>query len=247
MQCKLCGMSRRLVKAHIVPKAFWVTMRDGAVAPVLATNTPGHFSRKAPIGVYDATILCVLCEAKFQAVDDYGVEVLLKRFNYYFTPIEEGGLVRAYESSKVDQMRLTRFVVAIAWRASVSSQPFFSKVSLCALEQSAGEVSTDPTIPVPSQFGVCLSRWRTSADNDGAADAMLDPVPEQIGGINCLRFYLGRTLAWLRIDALPFRPPLNRLELCSQPKAVVVARDFGKSRDLAAMVNVLRSGGAPAP
>jgi hypothetical protein len=54
MKCKLCGVDKKLVKAHIIPEAFFKPLRSGKNAPLLIR--PGDYVKRAPIGVYDKTI-----------------------------------------------------------------------------------------------------------------------------------------------------------------------------------------------
>jgi hypothetical protein len=156
-----------------------------------------------------------------------------------FSPVEEGGRIAAFESDSVDQKQLLRFLVAILWRASVSSQSFYKRVQLGPYESDAAATIEFPHLPMPEVFGALLARWRTTEENDGAADAMLDPIRERLMNVNTYRVYLGRIMAWVRVSRLQFSTPMNRLELGSTPTVSVIARDFGRSKDLAAMVRVV--------
>jgi hypothetical protein len=83
MHCRLCNLKRRLVKSHIIPKAFFRELWNTNDTPRIfsgADNTP---HRRSPIGVYDSTILCRPCEATFNAVDGYGITVLLKQRAFF--------------------------------------------------------------------------------------------------------------------------------------------------------------------
>jgi hypothetical protein len=228
-------------RAHVIPEAFFRVQRvKGEAPPVLLTSTQGVHPRRAPIGVYDENILCRACENKFQTLDDYGITVLLTRFDDLFHPIEEGGHVAAYESSAIDQPLLLRFLVSVLWRASVSTQPYYKRVTLGPYDADAAATVNAPHLPVPRMFGAVLSRWRTTDENDGAADGMLDPLREQPLGVNTYRLCFGRVVAWVRVSNQQFPARLSRLALGkNDPKLRIVTRDFGKSKDLAAMVNVV--------
>ena len=63
--CKSCGQARKLVKAHAIPEAFFRELNNDGMAPIVITNRPGEFSKRAPIGIYDKTILCSDCESLF--------------------------------------------------------------------------------------------------------------------------------------------------------------------------------------
>ncbi len=235
----MCGAERKLIRAHVIPEAFFRVQRVDGEPPLLITNVAGHFPKRAPIGVYDERILCRDCEDGFQAVDDYGINVLLRRFDELFHPVEEAGRIVAFESDSVDQALLLRFLIAVLWRASVSTQPFYKGVQLGTHESRAAAIVKSHDSPMADLFGAVVSRWRTTGDLDGAADGMLDPICEQLMGVTTYRVYFGRIVVWVRVSALKFPAPMNRIELGSKPTLSVITRDFSKSKDLAAMVAVV--------
>ncbi len=70
--CRLCQHERASVKAHVIPRSFFVEHIDeGEIAKLVATPKGSH-PKKSPVGVYDPEILCGRCEAKFSPYDDYG-------------------------------------------------------------------------------------------------------------------------------------------------------------------------------
>jgi hypothetical protein len=238
--CRLCLTEQNLIRAHVIPAAFFCVQRvNGEAPPMLLTNTRGAYTKKAPIGVYDEGILCSACENKFQKLDDYGIKVLLKRFDDFFHPIQQGGQIVEYESSGIDQLLLLRFFVSVLWRASVSTQSFYKRVALGPYDADAAIAVNSPHLPVPAAFAAVLSRWRTTDENDGAADGMLDPIREKLVGVNTYRFYFGRIVARLKASNQPFPAQLSCVELGSDPMLRIVTRDFGESKDLATMVSVV--------
>lgn len=238
--CRLCSTDQKLIRAHVIPEAFFRVHRvHGEAPPVLLSNTQGHYPKRAPIGVYDEGILCRACEDKFQALDDNGASVLLNRFDDFFHPIEEHGHIVAYESSDVDQTQLLRFLVSVLWRASVSTHNFYRRVQLGPYESAAAAAINNPHQPVSRVFAAVLWRWRTTGENDGAANAMLDPSRERLLGINAYRLYLGRMVTVIKVSTQEFSSPLSTLALGSGPLLRILTRDFGKSKDLAAMVRTV--------
>ena len=157
--CKMCGEDRALVKAHAIPEAFFRVLREESEeVPILVSNVRNTYPKRSPIGIYDQTILCDECEAKFGQLDEYGIEVLHQRFDDVFRPIVHNGKTAAFESSIVNQDRLLRFIVATLWRASVSSQPFYSNVRLGPHEQTSKQVIASPERAVTHHYGAVLSR-----------------------------------------------------------------------------------------
>jgi hypothetical protein len=140
--CTLCGLDRKLIKAHAVPEAFFRELRVNGEVPVLVSGEQGRFLKKAPIGVYDEGILCEVCEPTFGAIDDYGINVLLKDFGTYFKPLSKSGETAGFESTTADPSRLLQFLVSVLWRASMSTHPFYSKVALGPMTRSHAWRST---------------------------------------------------------------------------------------------------------
>ena len=230
--CKYCGGSGALIRAHVIPEAFFRKLREGTQAPLLVTAKVGEFTKRVPIGVYDSEILCGQCEGKLLATDTYGIEVLLRKVDHFFLPVE-GGM--GYTGADVDKTLLLRFFIALLWRASVSLQPFFRRVNLGPYETEALHVLCTPQFGIPKTFDAVMSRW-DEADYGGLpTTAILDPYPERWDNVKAYRVYLGRVVAYIKVDKQPFREPFSRLSLQAQGPCQVIARSFSQSKDLQAM------------
>ena len=230
----LCTQDRKLIKAHAIPEAFFREARMGTAAPILVSATEGQFPRKAPIGVYDEGILCEACEAIFGPLDDYAITALLKDFNSKFHQLDRDGRVVGYESSTVDRNRLLQFLVAVLWRASVSTHDFYSNVNLGPHETMARNALGSSKVELPSVFDAVLSRWK-DPDEVVPPTVILDPRRERWTGVNGYRLYLGETVAFIKVDAQPFPPELKLGSLRSQLPLIVVARSMANSKDLQVM------------
>jgi hypothetical protein len=65
--CKLCGADTRLVKAHIIPEAFYRDIKDQRDAPLRMLGTDAdEYVRRSQTGEYDGEIVCRDCEDLFQ-------------------------------------------------------------------------------------------------------------------------------------------------------------------------------------
>lgn len=106
-------------------------------------------------GVYDRNILCAECDGKLGAYDDYALEVC-RRFEAQHKT--DGDV---FSLSDVDGDKFAKFVLAVLWRASISSRSEFGKISLGQYEDVARDVlfNNKPLTDVPA-FQVIVARYR---------------------------------------------------------------------------------------
>jgi hypothetical protein len=81
---------------------------------------------------------------------------------------------------------------------------------------------------LPQDFGALLSVW-----NDADFPLLMDPSKEKIFGVTSYRFYLGRLVAYIKVDGRPFPPELERGLLKPDQPLEVVSRDFTRSKEAA--------------
>jgi hypothetical protein len=81
MVCRWCNTKQRLIKAHIIPEGFFRAVGHGPEPLEVLSNTPGARPKRAPIGVYDKSILCRPCDNTFSPWDKHAQDVLLRDFS----------------------------------------------------------------------------------------------------------------------------------------------------------------------
>jgi hypothetical protein len=239
--CRFCGTAQSLVKAHIIPAAFFRAIGIGRDAPLLVTDSRSSpFPKRAPIGVYDPAILCDECERRFDSVDAYGTKTLLHTLRgSRLTPMQAGHEVIGFQASGIDQELLNRFFIATLWRASVSTQPFFNRVHLGdRYEELAKAAVTEETLN--SAFGVTMACWLSREGKDQNIGFM-NPFAERYDGVKVYRFYFGRFIAYMKVDQRAFREPLSRSALGAQRDLVIIRRDHQSSKDFSAMRSTARA------
>ena len=158
MNCKGCNEKKKLIKAHIIPKSFWVGLRDGDEPPKLMTDKTDIYPRRLPIGVYDKNILCRGCEDKFQMIDDYGQQLLLKEESKH-KELTHNGKVAGYKIDNFDYNLLKLFFISILWRASVSTQDFYAKIDIGPFEDAAKKLIWNNTPGGPEDFSCVLAKF----------------------------------------------------------------------------------------
>ncbi|MCU7845329.1 MAG: hypothetical protein KZQ93_15980 [Candidatus Thiodiazotropha sp. (ex Monitilora ramsayi)] len=196
MICKGCNQDKKLVKAHIIPESFFRDLRADEKTLKLISNVEGVHTKNAPIGVYDKEILCRDCEGKFQVLDDYAAKVLID--NAAIEELKQHGSLVGYKIPDVDYELLKRFVISLLWRASISKQGFYGKVSLGALEGHAKKLIWDESPGEKDEFSFVLAKF----DDEGTiSKAMLDPHQERWFGKRYYRFYIGGFVLYVKADS----------------------------------------------
>jgi hypothetical protein len=238
MPCEYCSKETRLVRSHAIPEAFFRILRDEERPPILVSNTAGARPARAPIGVYDRETLCDPCERRFSEVDAYGAEALINRLDEFFAPRTLGGQTLCFIGEGIDQGKLKMFFLAVLWRAAISRQRFYERVRLGPHQAMLRSVIEAGACPEPDRFSVLMSRWVPPKASDPLPDALMSPFLERWDGVNAVRLYFGKVIAYIKVDQRPFPPSLRSATLGQLPYAVQVAREFQSSKDFEAMMHV---------
>jgi hypothetical protein len=228
--CKLCRNEATLIKAHVIPRSFW-EIDASQPASRMITNTEGVFPKKIPIGVYDQTIVCESCERSFSDYDSYAAHLFLNRF-HEFEEVRVGRT--AYIFQNTDYRLLKLFAIAVLWRASASSHPFFSRIRLGPFERTAREMLLRGDPGDAATFATLFSVW-----DDSAEWLLMDPTAERWDDVRAYRFYLGRFVAYVKVDSRPLPEPLAKAALTPDGPLHVLSRQFAASKDLRVAERVL--------
>lgn len=130
--CKLCAQDRKLIKAHIVPRALYDPLLEEGSPLQLYSTEEGAFPKRSPQGIYDTNILCCACDNRIGVWDNVAQKLLL-------APLSEHGDPQAlmanmakglFEVVNIDYHGLKLFFISLLWWAHVTTQPFFAKVRL---------------------------------------------------------------------------------------------------------------------
>jgi hypothetical protein len=238
MPCQYCDLDRPFVKSHAIPEAFFRVLRDGERAPILVSDAAGTYPSRAPIGVYDRETLCDPCERRFGELDAYGAEVLLNRLDEYFELRMLGGEPWCYIGEDVDQDRLKMFFLAVLWRAAISRQPFYHRVRLGPYEKKLRSVIATGLCPPPDEFSVLMSRWILPKDGEHLPEGLMSPFLERWDGVNGVRLYFGKVVAYIKVDARPFTETLRKAALGMHSCALQLPREYKASKDFAGMLSI---------
>jgi hypothetical protein len=197
--CRLCARQAKLIKAHIIPEAFFRAINRTSGTPLLVSNKAHEpFPKRAPIGVYDTQLLCADCEGLFGPLDDYGARVFLTQTGHFFRDHLDICGRLAVVSRTVDQDLLLRFLVSVLWRASASTISYYERVRLgSAFDALATKAILAWDQPVPPVFSAVLSIWTAGQVGPNETGTM-NPFAERWWGINAYRFYFSGFVAYIK-------------------------------------------------
>jgi len=232
MSCKGCGENKKLIRAHVIPESFFVGLKSDGKAPLLVADEL-QYPKRTPIGVYDKNILCHDCEQKFQDLDSYGQQILLK------TALESGTIKGTvyYKIPIVNYELLKLFFVSILWRASISSQPYYSKVNLGKYEEVAKDNVWNRVYENAEDFSFVLAKFT----DEKFGTAMLNPRRLRFSGVNYYIFYLFGFILYIKVDQRKTPPIFSPFMMRENQDLIVVGRDIFKSKELKAMHEVVNN------
>lgn len=246
MNCKFCGESKKLIRAHIIPEAFFRVLRDGERPPVIVSDIAGVYPKRSPIGVYDTGILCIECEREFGPTDEYGAVVLVNELEQRFQPFSSMGQELAYVGSAIDQEMLKMFFLSVLWRAAVSTQAYYKRVTLGPHESRLHTILHSDECPGLDEFSIVLSKWRSSGNLSAIGPGLPDPHPERWGGINAVRIYFGSVVAYIKVDKRPYPEEIREFSLGASNDVVLIARDLHSSKEMQVLRRILNAASGPA-
>lgn len=129
-RCKLCGETKPLIDAHIVPRGFYPKLPSGE--PHYLLTTDGKRPSRSWTGLYDKNLLCGDCDRTIGVFDQYASELLLPWPTRDALLRESDGLIAKggdthYAGYKLfpDVNKLQRFAASLIWRAANSGRKEF--------------------------------------------------------------------------------------------------------------------------
>ena len=233
MNCKGCGENKKLIKAHIIPESFWVGLRDGDTPPKLMTDKEGVYPKRLPIGVYDKNILCRDCEDKFQAVDDYAQQLLLREESNQEV-LKHNGTIAGYKIENFDYTLLKLFFVSILWRASVSTHDFYNRIDIGPFADTAKQLIWDCSAGDPEDFSCVLAKFT----DEELRKFFMDPHRQRTEGINYYRFYLYGYVLYIKVDKRQTPNFFKPFVIKENEPLIIIGRDINRSKEYPVLVNV---------
>lgn len=229
--CKFCGETKPLIRAHIIPRAFY-TLLHGQDGPTrLISNVEGHWPQRSPQGIYDRNILCEECDNYFGRFDQHAAETLLATDTV--TPLRDQNSIVGNMYDKADPQQIHRFVASVAWRASHSNHKFFNDVRLGQYEglikrflQGDDQLETEIDIFI--------------AEFDSNEVPFLNPHYTRFGEVLFLLIYASRFIFYLKTDPQPVPKDFAPLSIQNGARVVTIVRNWRESNERQVMKTIAR-------
>ncbi|MBF8277561.1 MAG: hypothetical protein HW390_2634 [Candidatus Brocadiaceae bacterium] len=124
--CKLCLQpANKLVKSHIIPKAFYEEFRKISLLGVSAHT----YDKTYQNGIY-GEFLCEKCEQKFNQYDEFAIGIFKQGKRQ--KSLHEEGNVSAFvvENVYLHSGKLHQFALSVLWRAAASGRDEYKSIKL---------------------------------------------------------------------------------------------------------------------
>jgi len=240
--CKFCLKKRKLVKAHIIPRAFFEAIKEGnvnirALKLKGVTNSKDRFPIKYTTkGFYDPNLVCLGCEQSFGAWDDYGIKMLLKQQGSHVTRYKGRKLV-AWQIVDYDYERVMLFFLSILWRAGNSELKEFEKVKLGPYSDMAKVALSAHNPDKVEGFSVFLARFEEGPGRNIIMDPYLDRA--NFHGLNIYHFHLGAGyILYAKVDKRPLPEDFENLKVTLSNFYILNRGRFEESKDLDVVLKV---------
>jgi hypothetical protein len=212
--CRGCGLTKPLVKSHIVPESFCKLLSSPKNAARLVRT--GEYPTLAPIGAYDSNILCSDCEKKLGIPDDYAF-AFLHGGKTNFESIELDQTLVAFATINFDYKKLKLFVLSVLWRASVSKIEFCSLTQLNDKnEERLRQITLCGVEPCEEEFPICCGKIIF----DERGGMIPGPFEETREGVKLFRVSTGEFYFWVKVDAKPW--PGLLLPMVAKPGEILL-------------------------
>lgn len=136
MICKFCRQEKKLIKAHIIPRNFYLARKNDKY--ICINSKTGEYTYQQQ-GGYDSNILCGDCDNNILGeFDKESYRVLFGDFNkYQYVQIHPKYKIYQLDNSNFDYTKLRKFFISILWRASISQLEEWSNINLGGYERKA--------------------------------------------------------------------------------------------------------------
>jgi hypothetical protein len=233
--CRLCGKNEASCKAHIIPRKFYHRMRSGA--PHLAVVDPQNPQRRltSQSGIHEQGLLCSECDGKIGLLDNYAYTILPEfpdKTKIHPLPILKN--MSIVDMGEIDLPRFFQFAVSLAWRAGISSHPFFEWVKLGSYEERLRQYLLAGIATPKPEISVLVNLFQPPEFEK----IMPHPNSAKFSGRNVIVFYLYPWKLVIKLDRRPFDDSLNKMVLAADGNSIAMVQNYLTRGEIAYLNNV---------
>jgi hypothetical protein len=140
-----------------------------------------------------------------------------------------------YRILDFDYKLLKLFFLALLWRSSISTHPFYRRISLGPYNETLRDMILANDPGHPEKFAITLAKF-----SDPELKGMLDPHAEKIEGVNYCRFYLTGFVAYIKVDRRSPPKYFRSFMITENPPITVILRKLHGSKDGTIMKEIVR-------
>lgn len=235
--CKLCTESKPLCKSHIIPYAVFCDAKPAGQGLNLVTT--GRIEKNKFGGEYER-LLCRDCEGRLGRYDEYGIR-FLRGDEGEVIPVLDGKMIpsdRFDLRSGVDLKKLRLFVIAVLWRASVSSRPFYQHVVLGSYEDTARDILWEDRLLGDDDFPFVILQYTEPY----ARQVIIAPDKMHMDGRNAYNLNMCGHNFMVKVDSQPFADSLGILYrmLNDRGLVLVIKKSLYQSPELGELLDLVR-------
>jgi hypothetical protein len=187
------------------------------------------------VGLYDPNILCQQCDGELGKLDQHAAEKLVRgtREKLHLPTVD------VWRYDQAHPRTLIRFLASVAWRASVSSLPYFARVRLGPYENKLRSISMGEIEPTPD-FACLLSEY------DLEEVAQLNPTNTRLGDLNFIVLYAHRFAFYMKLDKRPLPLELREASLAYDRPVLSIVRPWTATKEFKLLAKVVKANPKPA-
>jgi hypothetical protein len=230
----LCGLPKKLIKAHIVPRGLYKSIRTSGNDNVSSgEKVPRVYSedekpKQWQNGIFDKHILCGECDGLIGQWDQYG-QKFLEDFptsrTHFRNYLSSKSLL--YEVTDFNYVKLKLFFLSILWRASITQELFFAEVKLSAAwEDRLKKMILEENPGNESDFSVILFHYEGELST-----IMQNPQRLRQDSINYYRFRVPDYCFLIKVDQRKFPEGFERFILSCHSSFLVASRNFSDTSE----------------
>ncbi len=236
MTCRLCNRSDlEMAKSHIIPRALVHDLRADKKHLLVVDTATGDNSHTQS-GDWDDDILCRACEASFSPWDSYAVDFFRSEPTNIFG---SNSIAQWFEVNNHDYSKLKLFFISLIWRASVTTRPFFSAVSLGPYEAIAANHIQTSNPGSQDDFPVTINKFGQSQAAAGAERVHAAPTRLRKAGHIAYAFIFSgyQCIIWPGKKILP--PSYHHFLLTAQHPLIIPNQPFDETGTAAILSRVM--------